>query len=517
LIVALFAIILPLFLAIYFANQEAKAVETQRALAYARDALHRSDMTTDQIDSGIKRLLAIRADDPCSQQSIALMRKIDLASTYIQAIGHLSANTLACSSIAGDETKFDLGAVDVVQPSGVRLRLNVRFPFAEDTTFLVVERDGYAAIIHKALPIDISANENDVSVATFSTGNGAIITSRGNIKPEWVGALQGRSEATMIEDGHVIALTASTHYKIGTLAAFPTHYVDEKTYSLAKVLMPIGLLAGIPLVFSIFYLSRQQTSTRTTLKNALSHNEFFMLYQPVVDLRTNQWVGAEALVRWQRQGQEMVRPDVFIQAAEDSGVIHLITQRVVDLVSADAVGLFERYPDFHLAINLAAADLHSEDTVAIIHRMSVATSAHPNNLIVEATERGLAKPELARETFKQLRSDGIRIAIDDFGTGYSSLSYLESFKLDYLKIDKSFVDTLGTDAPTSNVVHHIIEMAKDMNLEMIAEGVETEAQAQYLREHGVQYAQGWLFAKPMSFAHLVSKLNAQKKAAAALA
>lgn len=495
-LIAFIALAAPIFFAIDQSWKQGQREERQKVLSYARDVLARTEATSDQIKYGFQLISDAQLADPCSKQGISIMRNVDLRSSYIQAMGHVKNNILVCSSLGKNEVGWNLGPVDWVSALGNAIRINVQIAFAPDTTFTVLERNGYAFILNKSLLIDATASEKDVSLASFSQDNLRLFASRGNFDPEWLANLGNQPEETFVKDGYVIGIARSQKYRTAGLAALPASYMDKHTRNLSMILVPIGLIAGLILAISIYYLVSVQISMPSMLKAALKRNEFFMLYQPVINLQTGECVGAEALMRWKRSSGEMVPPDRFIQAAEDAGLIESLTKRVIKLVSKDAEDLFKQYPEFHLGINLSASDLHSSNTIQLLNGLIQATGANRFNLMVEATERGFMQADLAKVMLTEIRKQGIGVALDDFGTGYSSLSYLESFEIDYLKIDKSFVDKIGRDAPTSYVVLHIIEMAKQLKIQMIAEGVETEDQAQLLREHGVQFAQGWLFGKP---------------------
>ena len=496
----------PVALSAFFTRQEIIRNEKDRALAYASDVLARSEAVTDQVDNGIKTLAAAGFADPCSATSLTLMKQIDLSSSYIQAIGYVSKDKMVCSSLGAEVAEVELGPVDMDRGSGVKLRLNVEFPFAKDSKFLAVEKDGFVAIIHKDLPIDTTTHAKDVSLATVAYPEARVLTSRGVIKQKWVDAISDEPK-TFIDENYIVAVAGPKRYFFGAICAIPMVGLTSRIYAASLVTIPIGFLAGILLAWGVFRLAKLRLALPAIIKRALKRKEFFLEYQPLVELSTGKWVGAEALIRWRRMKGEIVRPDIFIPVAEANNLIQMVSKYVADQIAGETGDLFQRFPDFHIGLNLSSADLHDEATVVMLKELAAATGARRGNIIVEATERSFTNHNLASAVITQLRAEGFPVAIDDFGTGSSSLAYLERSKFDYLKIDKSFVNALNTEAATCEVTLHIIEMAKSLKIEIIAEGVETEAQAQFLRERGVRYAQGWLYSKPMSFEKLVLALE----------
>lgn len=495
-IVGIFCISIPILFAIYQSAKQSLTETTNQLLLYANDIMYRADKTGEQIDACIKKLEVGDKQNPCSSNYINIMRTLDVSSSNIQAIGYVKNNILICSSLDTQKLHWDLGPVDFVTSSGTSVRLNVKFPYS-DTFFIIIERNHYAAIIHKDLVIETAMLNKMMSLGIFSLENKHIFAKRGFIDTKWLKWLDNKNQVTFLHNGYAVALVRSNKYKIGSVTAKPFSYLNENTIKTALILVPISGLAGLLLMYLIIYWIRQQLSPAAQLKAGLKRREFYLVYQPVFDLRTNHCVGAEVLLRWKRISGEEISPDEFIPLAEKYGLIRQITDLVIELVAKEAKGIFRTYPLFHLAINVSAEDLHSSDIISSLQKLTYITNAGPGNLIVEATERKIMNLDLLKQTLLAIHSLGIKVAIDDFGTGYSNLSYLENLEVDYLKIDKSFVDAVGTESSTSQVILHIIKMAKALNLQIVAEGVEHKEQAEFIRDKGVQFAQGWLYSKPI--------------------
>jgi EAL domain-containing protein (putative c-di-GMP-specific phosphodiesterase class I) len=229
-------------------------------------------------------------------------------------------------------------------------------------------------------------------------------------------------------------------------------------------------------------------------------------------LTTNRCVGGEALVRWRHPERGLLLPAAFIGLAEETGLIVQMTRLLLRQVTVEIASRFRGGAGMHFGVNLAAQHFRNDEIVREVHEALARVRLPASTLVLEATERQMVDDGEgeAALVMARLRALGCAIAVDDFGTGHNGLAFLQKFDLDYVKIDKLFVETIGTDAVSRPVLDAIIDLGQRLGVTLIAEGVETTDQLAYLRDRGVRYAQGYLFAKPMpfpAFAGFVERYN----------
>ena len=248
------------------------------------------------------------------------------------------------------------------------------------------------------------------------------------------------------------------------------------------------------------------------LRQALVHQEFVVHYQPKVDAQTGRVCGAEALVRWQHPVRGMVPPVQFIELAEQTGVIVQLGEWVLrEVCRQNKVWRDAGISDFSVAVNVSSIQFKQDDFLSVVRRALDDTGLDPRGLSLEITESVMmSDPVRFTQTLHDLKSMGLSISLDDFGTGYSSLSYLKLFPIDQLKIDRSFVRDITDDPAAAAICGAIIAMAHHLRMQVVAEGVETERQTEYLRDQGCDEFQGYLFSKPLPASALEQWLVARQ-------
>jgi diguanylate cyclase (GGDEF)-like protein/PAS domain S-box-containing protein len=260
---------------------------------------------------------------------------------------------------------------------------------------------------------------------------------------------------------------------------------------------------------------KERVAVEASLREALRLKQFDVHYQPFVNLTTRKIVGLEALIRWKHPTQGMVPADQFIPVAEETGLIvpmgHFVLQKTILTMAAWRKAGAVLVP---VSVNVAPAQLQRGELHDTIATLLKSQQLHPKLIQLEMTERAIfdaqgGKGENRQDTMARLRDLGIKIAIDDFGTGYSSLSYLKNWRVDTLKIDRSFVRDLVTDSSDLAIVSAIIAIAKHLQIQVIAEGIEGYQQVEILRRLGCNVGQGFLFAQPMDASKALQMLRAK--------
>jgi len=312
--------------------------------------------------------------------------------------------------------------------------------------------------------------------------------------------------------GFIVGKAESAKYGMRAEIAMPRDLLMANNSDLKWLgLIAIGIVVLFIAVLAYFVPRRDAGNPVAALKAALAAGELIPYYQPIVDIRSGQLRGAEVLVRWRKPDGTLVMPGAFIPLAESSGLILDMTRDLMRRACAEAGPAIGRRPALKIAFNFASQLFNKKTIVKDVRNIFFGSDIKLSQVVLELTERDpIENFTETRHVIAALQGLGIRIAIDDVGTGHSGLSYMLKLGVDIIKIDKMFVDAIGTDRNSTTIVETLVDLAHNMRMDIVAEGVENFEQVMHLRELGIRSAQGYVFAPPLpgsAFLQLIEALD----------
>ncbi|HHW5414512.1 TPA: EAL domain-containing protein [Escherichia coli] len=307
----------------------------------------------------------------------------------------------------------------------------------------------------------------------------------------------GKNDTQHLDDSNTQKEIHSKKYLFSLVYTIPVKMQLIYAWEQAWYMIPIAIFGGI---LTAFLLSRRHPSCPLDmLKNALALGEFRPYFQPVISAKNHRLTGCEVLIRWHHPISGIIPPDQFIPQAESTGLIAPITQQLMYQVEHSLNSVAHFLPDqFHIGFNISPAHFLFPGLEDSCMKFLSTFPKGKVKLVLELTERNqLSVTAESKVLFAKLHQQGVLFALDDFGTGYATHSYLQSFPVDYIKLDKGFVQMVGVDEISGHIVENIIELACRLGIDIIAEGIETESQELFMTEKGVSYLQGYRYAPPL--------------------
>ncbi|MFJ3367270.1 EAL domain-containing protein [Pseudomonas sp. NPDC086251] len=475
-------------------------MQAERALKHnteqtAEEAIRQFELMLDNTAEAARELLPL-AGQRCIDVNLALREQVTRR-PFVRSTNLVWDDTIYCSSLFGDYQE-KLTAGDYSKGEIVLMKGNLVTP---DSALLVYRlnagKQGAMSALDGYHLSNVLRMIGGKTLLLLQVGQNGL-TADGSFHS---GALPALPVAQ--------TTLTSSRYAFTVAAGFPEgetwRYMRSEYPPLFSLLIFFGVIAGV----IGHFLQKRSSSPSHELQRALEASEFIPYFQPVVRGDDKKWSGAEVLMRWNHPKEGLVRPDMFIPFAEHSGLIVPMTRSLMQQTAALLAPHQASFNQpFHVGINITASHCRDLELVADCREFLAAFAPGAISLVLELTERELIEPTaITHQLFEQLHELGVMIAIDDFGTGHSSLGYLRQFNVDFLKIDQSFVAMIGADALSRHILDTIIELSAKLDLDIVAEGVETQEQSDYLTAHGVNFLQGYLFGRPMPAAEFVNALS----------
>jgi len=491
--VLILVMLIPVGLSIWLARRQAQETFTKELDAYSIRVMMHTQKVIQQAKRALNEIDAFTGT-PCSPAHLLALRRVAFSYHYVQEAIYVDRLQPRCSSLENSSDNGPFPSAERLTPDGYRAWLTPQNDIGLNRIMAALGSNNHIVMIDPQSFIDVLPyGEWPVDIALVSMATNRLIASNGAFNFSIWQQAQHSSATRFQQAGVLYDVQRFPDMGLALIAGAPLGPLKKRLHQQLLIWLPLGLLMSLATLFLLLNVLRRLQSPHYRMLDAIHAREIEVYYQPIVALGSGKVVGAEALARWPQHDGRYVSPDIFIPLAEQSGLMPQLTTLIVETVFSDLGSWLQRHPEQHISINLHPGDLVSKSLHIQLSTLLTRWQLSASQIALEITERGFADPNVSSPAIADLRRAGHAIYIDDFGTGYSSLSYLQNLEADILKIDKSFVDALEYKIVTP----HIIEMAKELGLAMVAEGVETEGQLEWLRNHGVQFAQGWFYSKAL--------------------
>lgn len=489
-------VMLPLVLAVWFARLRAESDTQQHLHAFASMVLEKTETVIRHVETVREEARRFRGEVCSRDHQVSMLNSIR-SSMDVEELIYARDDDFLCSSFLRPALPYYMGPPDYLRDEDVAIYYYRDTPFFAGHSMVYMRKGNYVAVVNPLSFGEVMTDDKSLewgiydtrSDHFFSMSNGA---SEATLKP-----MIRHRESSFQQDDRVYNITLPGARPIAVIVSTSASHLYAAWYHQLTLTLPLGAICSM-LILMMWSRTRQQlNSPRRMMLNAIKKKQFHLHYQPIVDIKHGRCVGAEALLRWHGYNGPLMSPAVFIPLAEREGLISRLTEYVIDYVFEDLGNFLARTPEIYISINLSATDFHSPYLIDWItdkvHRYGVKA----RQIKIEVTERGFIDVAKTTPVIQAFRAAGFEVAIDDFGTGYSNLQNLYALNVDILKIDKSFIDTLPGQNTSHLIAEHIIDMAHSLQLKTIAEGVENSEQVCWLLKRGVQFCQGWYFAKAL--------------------
>lgn len=458
------------------------------------------DIADARIDQAAHALdiLEIRGVDQCTPERVNILRQAALISSSVKELLIIASDgEVRCSSL-GDSTgrhtlppgDLDAPTLELVQIETTRF-VRIRRPIAGGTWL--------AALVATDLLLPLTSSQGGpfIAWARLSTDDGRIV------------AEGGAGAVTLMPDKNVVSGSArSSRHGLTVRTLMPR--ASGGVLWLVGNAVNVAAMVGVVLL-GWFVGRRPGGNPLADLERALAADEFIPYYQPIVDITSARLLGAEVLVRWRRADGTIVSPAAFVPLLEQSGLIMAMTRKLMLRVRDEVGAAYAARPHLTISFNITAQHFAREGLVEEVQQMFASGPLRLSQVVLELTERQpLHNLTATRRVIAALQGLGCRVALDDVGTGHSGLSSILKLGVDIIKIDKLFVDSLGNEQNSATIIETLVDLARNMRMHVIAEGVEDFQQVGELRSRGISAAQGFLFAPPLpgsSFLALVEAVD----------